>query len=127
MIGFRLLAAAATSVAFAPPLMAVQPATGAQTIQIWSFGFAPNPVHLIAGQPVTLQFVNQAGSSHDFSAHRFFASSRILAGAAPEGEIDLRGHETKTITLVPQRGTYPAHCSHFMHEQLGMKDNIIVS
>ena len=125
MIGIRFLVLAALSAASVGSV-AAQPAPAAVQVRMWSFGFAPNPIHLAAGQPVTLQFVNQAGGSHDFSAHRFFASSRILAGSAPDGEIDLRGHQTKTITLIPRAGTYPAHCSHFMHEQLGMHDEIIV-
>jgi plastocyanin len=40
--------------------------------------------------------------------------------------IDLRGHETKSITLTPARGTYQAHCSHFLHKQMGMTDTIVV-
>lgn len=119
----RFAAIAALSLAFVSRA-AAQPAS--QTIQVWSFGFAPQPIHLAAGQPVTLRFVNQSGSSHDFSAHRFFASSQITAGAAPDGEIDLGPHQTKTVTLVPRAGTYPAHCSHFMHAQLGMRDDIVV-
>lgn len=126
MIGVRFVIMAALSAASVAS-QAAQPAASAVQIRVWSFGFAPNPIHLVAGQPVTLQFVNQAGGGHDFSAHRFFASSRILAGSAPEGEIELRGHETRTVTLIPRAGTYPAHCSHFMHEQLGMHDDIIVS
>jgi plastocyanin len=99
----------------------------AQTIIVSSFGFAPKPIHLTAGQPVTLTFVNNSGSGHDFTAKTFFAASRITAGAAPAGEIELRGHETKSITLVPARGTYTAHCSHFFHTQMGMSDQIIVN
>lgn len=126
MIGARLLVLAALSAASVGSV-AAQPSAPAVQIRVWSFGFAPNPIHLAAGQPVTLQFVNQAGGGHDFSAHRFFASSRILAGSAPDGEIELRAHETKTITLIPRAGTYPAHCTHFLHEQLGMHDDIVVS
>ena len=124
MIGIRLFAFAALFAAsFAPA--AAQPS--AVQIRVWSFGFAPNPIHLAAGRPVTLQFVNQSGSAHDFSAHRFFASSTITAGSAPDGEIDVGPHQTRTITLVPRAGTYPAHCSHFMHGPLGMRDEIVVN
>jgi plastocyanin len=52
--------------------------------------------------------------------------ARIIAGAAPDGEIELRPHETKTITLIPAAGTYQAHCSHFLHKQMGMTDLIVV-
>ena len=103
---------------------AAQPAT--QVITVWSFGFAPHPIQLAAGRPVTLMFVNRSGSSHDFTASAFFANSVISAGAAPDGEIELRGHQTKSITLTPRRGTYPAHCSHFLHSTFGMKDVIVV-
>jgi plastocyanin len=121
----RLSLAAALLAAALAASAAAQPT--AQTIQVYSYGFGPHPIHLAAGQPVTLVFVNQSGSSHDFTAHRFFASSTITAGAAPDGEIDLAPHQTKSVTLVPRAGTYPAHCSHFMHAQLGMRDEIVVS
>ena len=122
----RLSAAAALSIlAFSPST--AQPAPAVATITVWSFGFAPNPIHLAAGRPVTLLFVNRSGSSHDFTASAFFSRSTVTAGAAPDGEIELQGHETKTITLVPRAGTYPAHCSHFLHKQFGMNDVIIVN
>lgn len=119
----RRAAVIAMSLMLAAPA-AAQPAQ--VVIQVWSFGFAPNPIRLAAGRPVTLTFVNQSGSSHDFSAPGFFQHASITAGAAPEDEIELQGHETKRITLVPIRGTYQAHCSHFLHKQLGMSDAIIV-
>jgi plastocyanin len=120
----RLAAAAAMSLLAAAPVSGQQPAQ--VVVQVWSFGFAPNPIRLAAGRPVTMTFVNESGSSHDFSAPGYFQHARITAGAAPEDEIELRGHETKHITLIPTRGTYQAHCSHFLHKQLGMSDAIIV-
>jgi plastocyanin len=118
------IAAAAALILFSAAPAAAQPAS--LVIQVWSFGFAPHPIHLRAGQPVTLTFVNQSGSGHDFTAPGFFQHAKITAGAAPEDEIELASHQTKTITLVPVRGTYQAHCSHFMHKQMGMSDEIIV-
>jgi len=120
---FRITCAAALSLAFSVPA-AGQPA--AQTISVWSFGFAPHPLHLAAGKPVILTFVNRSGSSHDFTAKGFFANAAITAGAAPEGEIELRPYASRSITLIPRAGTYHAHCSHFFHQQLGMSDEIIV-
>ena len=96
------------------------------TVDVYSFGFGPKPIHLAAGRPVTLSFVNRSGSGHDFSAKSFFASSRIVAGAAPDGEIDLAPHSSRSITLVPRAGRYAAHCSHFLHKQMGMTDEILV-
>jgi plastocyanin len=124
MLAFRFAAAAALSLMFSVPSAALPPG---QTIAVWSFGFAPNPIRLAADRPITLTFENRSGSSHDFTAKTFFASSRITSGAAPDGEIELRPHETKSITLIPRTGTYKAHCSHFFHEPLGMSDTIVVS
>lgn len=125
MLKLETVAAGLILLAFAPGApAAAQPAQ--VTVQVYSFGFAPQPIRLAAGRPVTLTFVNQSGSHHDFSASAFFAHARITAGAAPDGEIDLMPHETRSITLVPEHGTYHAHCSHFFHKQLGMSDTIVV-
>lgn len=124
MLKFRLSAVAALSLVFAAPV-AAQPV--AQTIQVYSFGFGPQPIRLAAGKPVTLTFVNQSGSSHDFTAKEFFAASKITSGSASEGEVELKPHETKTVTLIPRAGTYSAHCSHFLHATMGMHVQVIVS
>ena len=124
MLKFRLAAAAAFSVAFVSPV-AAQPA--ARTIQVWSFNFSPKPILLRAGAPVTLTFVNLSGNSHDFTARAFFARARILSGNVENGEVDLGPHQTRSVTLVPAAGMYQAHCSHFLHQQFGMSDRIIVN
>jgi plastocyanin len=116
-----------TTAALSLVLTAPAPAQPAQmVVQVYSFGFAPRPLHLVAGRPVTLTFVNQSGSSHDFTAPGFFQHATISAGAAPMGMIDLEPHESKSVTLVPARGTYQAHCSHFLHKQMGMNEEILV-
>jgi plastocyanin len=121
-----LAAAAALSAAILAPAAAQVAAPAAETIQVRSFAFAPTPIRLAAGRPVTLNFVNASDSGHDFTARVFFAHAQISAGAAPNGKIDLKGHESRSITLVPAAGTYEAHCSHFMHDSMGMHTQIIV-
>jgi plastocyanin len=123
----RSIQAAAVAVLWliVPPPAQAQPAQ--VVIQLWNFGFAPSPLHLAAGRPVSLRFVNQSGSSHDFTAPGFFQRSTIKSGAAPGDEVELKGHETKVITLIPAAGTYEAHCSHFLHKQMGMNDVIVVN
>ena len=121
---FAAAAAAAFFFLLAAPAAAQQPAQ--LVVQVWSFGFGPQPIRLAAGKPVTLTFANQSGSSHDFVAPGFFQHARILAGAAPMGMIDLGPHQTRTVTLIPAAGTYQAHCSHFLHKQMGMSDTILV-
>jgi len=122
MIRFSSLVLAA-ALALPTPALA-QPA--AQTISVWSYGFAPKPIQLAAGRPVTLTFVNRSGGGHDFTAPGFFAASRVIAGSAPNGRIKLAPHATQSITLVPAAGSYQAHCSHFMHAPMGMTDSIFV-
>ena len=125
MSPLRFAPAAILPLALAAPAPApAQPS--ALVVQVYSYGFAPRPIHLSAGRPVRLTFVNQSGSSHDFTAKSFFAYSRILSGDAAEGEIELPPHSTRSVTLVPRAGTYHAHCSHFFHKQLGMSDEIVV-
>ncbi|MGN6849424.1 MAG: cupredoxin domain-containing protein [Sphingomicrobium sp.] len=124
MSPLRFAIATAATLALASPA-AAQPAQF--VVQVYSYGFAPQPIRLAAGRRVTLTFVNQSGSSHDFSAHGFFRNARILAGDASEGEVDLPPHSSRSVTLVPRAGSYHAHCSHFFHKQLGMHDMIIVN
>lgn len=119
----KLVAVTALSLLLAAPATA-QPAQ--VTVQLSNFSFAPKPIHLAAGRPVTLTFANLSGSGHDFTAKEFFAASTITAGAAPDGKVALSGHETRSITLVPRAGTYDAHCSHFLHSSMGMTDQIVV-
>ena len=123
MSSLRLAAAAALAAGVAAPAPA-QPAT--VRISVWSFGFAPQPLQLRSGVPVTLVFENRSGSSHDFTAPGFFKNATITAGDARDGEVELKPHETKSVTLIPRRGTWQAHCSHFFHKQLGMSDYIYV-
>ena len=120
----RLAAVAAISLCLGAPATA-QPA--AQTIELSSFAYAPKPIQLRAGRQVTLTFVNRSNSGHDFTARDFFASSRIVAGSAPEGKIRLGPGRTQNITLVPRRGDYGVHCSHFLHSQFGMRTRIYVN
>lgn len=114
--------------AFALAVGAAAPAQpAAQTIVMSNFRYSPPTIRLAAGRPVTLTFVNRSGGGHDFTAKAFFASSTIIAGAAPGGEVEVRGGATKSITLIPRAGTYRAHCSHFLHTPMGMRGQIIVS
>ena len=126
MFAFRLAAASAIAVTAGASAQMTAKVAPAQVITLYSYGYAPNPIVLAAGRPVTLTFVNRSGGGHDFTARRFFASSRILAGQAPGGEIDLRGGQSKSVTLIPAPGQYPVHCGHTFHKMLGMRGDIVV-
>ena len=47
------------------------PTVAQLTIDVRNFAFNPSPIHLAAGRPVTLTFVNRSGSNHDFTARAF--------------------------------------------------------
>jgi uncharacterized cupredoxin-like copper-binding protein len=104
-----------------------QPATVA--VQLSNFKFAPSALHLRAAQPVTLHLQNASGSGHNFSAPQFFAAAKVDPRSAPlihNGTVELKGHQSADIALVPAAGTYPVKCSHPLHAAFGMKGKITV-
>ena len=119
-LGVATLALAASSATSQPVAAPVE------TIDLYSYGYAPHPIVLRAGRAVTLHFVNRSEKSHDFTARRFFRSARILSGPAGEGEIELRGGQSASVTLIPAPGRYPVHCGHTFHKMLGMRSTIVV-
>ena len=124
MFPIRLAAAAALSlIGSAAASQTVPPV---HTIQLYSYGYNPDPIILDAGKRVTLTFVNRAGKSHDFTAPRFFGSSKIVTGNVGNGEVELRGGESASITLIPVAGRYKVHCGKPFHKVLGMSGDIIV-
>ena len=114
-----------SALAVSSPALAATPPT--QTIELYSYGFKPSPIALSAGQEVTLKFVNSSTKGHDFTAPEFFKASRIVAGGVgKDGKIDLHGSETKSLTVIPAAGQYPAHCGHLLHSSFGMHTTIVV-
>ena len=120
----RLAAAAALGLAATASAQPV--AAPAYTIALYSYGYQPNPIVLQAGRPVTLTFVNRSGKAHDFTARKFFRSSRILAGNVAAGEVGLGPGQSRSVTLIPAAGQYGVHCGHPFHKVLGMRGDIVV-
>ena len=117
VVTLALAASTATSQPVAAPV---------KTINLYSYGYAPHPIFLPAGSAVTLHFVNRSGKSHDFTARQFFRSARILSGRVSDGEVELRGGQSSSVTLIPAPGRYPVHCGHRFHKMLGMRSVIVV-
>jgi plastocyanin len=121
------------------PLFALSPAA-AQTEPDWShaasvevklsnFDYAPSEIHLKAGQPVRLLLVNTASGGHDFTAKQFFAAASVRSedrAAIHDGGVELRGHQSREIALVPKAGRYPLKCTHTFHKTFGMSGTIVV-
>ena len=125
MSAFRVAAVAALSFLSLGASPAVEQAP-VRVIYLQSYAYAPSPIRLQAGRPVTLHFVNRSRSGHDFTARQFFRSARILAGRVERGEVDLRGGQSARVTLIPAAGRYPVHCGHAFHKLLGMRSEILV-
>ncbi len=116
-----------TSIMLCAGSAASQPvAAPVQGIALYSYGYNPDPIVLTAGKAVTLNFVNRATKGHDFTAKKFFSSSRIVSGNVGEGGVDLGSGQSASVTLVPAAGQYEIHCGHPFHAMMGMKGDIIV-
>jgi plastocyanin len=97
-----------------------------QGIALYSYGYNPDPIVLAAGKAVTINFVNRATKGHDFTATKFFRSSRIISGNVGEGEVDLGPGQSASVTLVPAAGRYKVHCGRPFHKMMGMNGDIVV-
>ena len=117
LVPLALCAAAAASQPVAAPV---------QSIALYSYGYNPDPIVLSAGKAVTLHFVNRSGSGHDFTAKKFFRSSRIVSGNVADGEVEISKGQSASVTLVPAAGRYKVHCGHPFHKMLGMTGDIVV-
>lgn len=116
-------------------------APGAATAPQWSqaarievtlsnFKFAPQSLHLKAGQPVLLHIVNAGSGGHNFAAKAFFDAAAVRSADAAmihDGTVEVRGHQSVDIGLVPKAGQYPLKCTHTFHKTFGMKGEIVVS
>jgi uncharacterized cupredoxin-like copper-binding protein len=98
-------------------------------VKLSSFAFTPSALHLRAGRPVVLHLVNTASGGHDFTAPAFFAAAQVRPqdrAAVGKGSVELRGHQSADVALVPRAGRYPLKCSHTFHKTFGMSGQILV-
>ena len=126
----RILPLALAALVLSVPVTAAE-APAKVTMTLANFSFTPDDLHLHAGQPVTIHFVNEGSGGHDFTAQEFFAAAtmdtanRTRVGGTT-GRVSLGKGESSDVTLVPKAGTYKVHCSHFGHTALGMTGKITV-
>jgi uncharacterized cupredoxin-like copper-binding protein len=109
-----------------PAAAAAQPTPATVEVRLSNFDFTPSTINLRAGQPVTLHLVNSAGGGHNFAAPEFFAAARGVHGPVAAGKVELRGHASADVTLVPAAGRYRLRCTHTMHTAFGMSGEIVV-
>lgn len=127
------------SVALACVLLASAPAAGAQEpdfsqaqvveVALSSFAFTPRDIRLTAGQPIILRLTNTGGGGHNFDAPIFFTNASVRSAdmaAIHNGEVEVRGHQSVDIGLVPTAGRYALKCTHPLHAAFGMTGSITV-
>jgi uncharacterized cupredoxin-like copper-binding protein len=122
---FCVAAAAAPAFGQAPDWSHAQRAE----VTLANFSFTPRTIRLHAGQPVILHLVNASGGGHDFTAPAFFAAAQLRPAdraAVAGGSIELSGHQTRDIALVPKAGRYRLKCGHTFHKTFGMAGEIVV-
>ena len=115
-----------------PLLLAASVAAPAQEprivqVQLSSFKFEPEEIHLRAGEPVVLRLTNTSNGGHNFAAPQFFGAAAIQSGSGLEdGAIEVPEGQTREIRLTPARGTYRLRCTHTLHTTFGMSGSIVV-
>lgn len=99
------------------------------TITLSNFQVTPSNIDLVAGKPYLLMLEDNGSGDHDFTAPEFFAASAIAPGDIARvagGQVELGGHRTASIHLVPAAGEYKLACTHFGHAMLAMTGRITV-
>jgi uncharacterized cupredoxin-like copper-binding protein len=121
--------AAVLAVLMIVPGAARAQAPAVQEVVLANFSFSPASLHLAAGKPVRLHFVNRGSGGHNFAAPEFFAAARIDPAsrtAVRGGKIELKKGQSADVLLTPAKGHYDARCTHFLHTGFGMKGEISV-
>jgi uncharacterized cupredoxin-like copper-binding protein len=122
LIAFSLLSALSIA-----PAGAVNPTVA--TVDLANFSFTPNTVVLQAGVPTVLRLRNLSGGGHSFAAPQFFAASKVQpesAALVQNGRVEVPGHSSVDVGIIPAAGQYALRCSHPLHATFGMKGTIDV-
>jgi hypothetical protein len=98
-------------------------------VLLTSFEISPRVIHLKAGEPVRIRFVNNSEVRHSFSAPAFFRAAglrgrdrlRVKGGALVVGPLS-----DETVALVPRAGRYEARGDNVFRRLLGMSARIVV-
>lgn len=98
-------------------------------ILLHPFTYEPREIHLPAGRPVLLQFVNNGQAYLSFRAPRFFAAALVRRDdrrRLQNGGFRLAPGARLRISLVPARGRYFAYSGYILQRLRGMTARIVV-
>ena len=86
-------------------------------ISVTEKGYEPSPLTLKKGEPVTLRLTRKTD--------RTCATEILIQGT--DINVPLPLNKPVDVAFTPEKtGTYPLHCSHFMHSSMGMSGRIDV-
>jgi|ERR1043166_224108 plastocyanin len=123
------LAFAAMAIAIATLPAAAQPAAnaaGAQPLSVvmTNFKFTPNELRLHHGTAYRLEFTNRGTSDHNFTSPEFFSAVSVAPedrSKVVDGTVEVDEGQTVSVRVEALKpGSYPFHCSHFLHASFGM-------
>ena len=98
-------------------------------VLLTSYAISPRIIHLKAGEPVRLHFVNNSNVALSFDSPAFFRSAELRerdADSIRRGTLSLGPLPDRTIALVPRAGRYAARSRNFIHRLLGKSSRIVV-
>jgi plastocyanin len=98
-------------------------------VLLTSYDIEPKTIHLRAGAPVRLRFVNTSNQGHRLSAPGFFRTAQLRRRDAPrvaDGALSVGPLATETVVLVPKAGRYKMASGNVLHRLLGMSGRIVV-
>jgi uncharacterized cupredoxin-like copper-binding protein len=122
LIAFALLASVSVA-----PAAAASPAVA--SVDLANFSFTPGTIALQAGVPTVIRLRNLSGGGHSFEAPQFFAASKVQpqsAALVQNGRVEVPGHSSVDVDIIPAAGQYILRCSHLLHATFGMKGTIVV-
>ena len=100
------------------------------TITMSNYAFDPNRIELLADSDYELHFVNSSNKSHDFSAPELFDAGTVAPddqAKVEDGKVEVEAGGTVDVRFMPKKkGSYPVHCTHFLHATFGMTGTAVV-
>ena len=98
-------------------------------VLLTSYAISPRVIHLRAGEPVRLHFVNNSNVALTFDTPAFFRSAELRerdADAIRRGTLTLGPLSDRTNTKKPQTKHKATQNHNFIHRLLGMSSRIVV-
>ena len=126
----RRLLLSATALLIAAPAAAQDWRSGPEyDVLLTTYDIAPEVIRLQADRPVRLRFVNNSNQALAFSAGGFFRAAKARSrdgDTLKGGRVSVPPLSTRTVVLLPKKGSYKVRGGTLWHRVLGMRGRIVV-